>query len=154
MKIRKMQEKDIPFLVDMVYDHRKARVPGISLHVKKEISEILWNLMGAISSNILVGTMNGIILGFVNFHIIDFPLIVGKECYLTDLLVLSTERGQGVGSELLKEVERFAKEKGCTRVMLNNGKWSEAYQRGFYRKSGYHERNNVVNFVKSLQDAV
>ena len=41
-----------------------------------------------------------------------------------------------------------------TRIMLNNGKWSEAYQRGFYRKSGYHERNNVVKLVKSLQDAV
>jgi GNAT superfamily N-acetyltransferase len=154
MQIRKMQEKDIPFIVDMIYDHRKTRVPGISLQVKKEISEILWNLMGEISSYTFVGTMNGMILGFVNFHILDFPLIVGKECYLTDLLVLSSERGQGVGSELLIEAEKFAKENGCTRMMLNNGKWSEAYQRGFYKKFGFHERNNVVNFVKSLQDVV
>jgi GNAT superfamily N-acetyltransferase len=150
MQIRKMEENDIPFIVDMVYEHRKRRVPDISLNVKHEISDILWNLMGEISSYTLVGTMNGMILGFVNFHILEFPLIVGRECYLTDLLVLKSERGQGVGSELLGEVERFAKEKGCSRMMLNNGKWSESYQRGFYKKFGYHDRNNVVNFVKSL----
>ena len=150
MKIRKMQEKDIPFIVDLVFEHRRTRVPKISLRMKKDISAILWNHLGDMSSFILVGTVDEAIVGFINFHILDFPMIVGKECYITDLLVSKSKRGEGIGSGLLDEIENFARSRGCTRMILNNGKWSEAYQRGFYRKFGYHERNNVVNFVKSL----
>jgi hypothetical protein len=34
--------------------------------------------------------------------------------------------------------------------MLNNGKFTAAYQRDFYKHRGYKDRKNIANFVKEL----
>jgi hypothetical protein len=47
-------------------------------------------------------------------------------------------------------VEHHARERGCVRLMLNNRRASTAYQRGFYPRAGFHERDHFANFVKKL----
>jgi len=150
MEIREITEKDFYELVEMVYLHRRERVPDTGKEMKVEISDIFKRTMLDPSSELLVCVEGESVLGFVNIHYADFPMVVGREGYITDLLVKESERGKGIGTALLEEAETAARKRGCTRVMLNNGKWTPAYQKGFYGKVGYSERKNFANFVKNL----
>lgn len=100
---------------------------------------------------IWVAEAGGLILGYAAVHWIPFPLIYGREGYLSDLLVAQAGRGRGVGRRLLAQVEARAREVGCVRVMLNNARSSEAFAREFYPKEGYEERTQFANYVKYLE---
>jgi len=150
MEIREITEKDFYELVDMVFLHRRERVPDTSKEIKVEISDIFKRVMADPSSEILVSLEDQNVLGFVNVHFVDFPMVVGRECYITDLLVKESERGKGIGTALVEAAEKAARKRGCTRIMLNNGKWTPAYQNGYYSKFGFGERKNFANFVKNL----
>jgi hypothetical protein len=44
-----------------------------------------------------------------------------------------------------------AKKRRCSRLSLLNLRNRESYQRGFYKKQGWTEREHVANFVFPLQ---
>ncbi len=92
----------------------------------------------------------GIPHGYLNAHLGWFPLLGGPELYVSDLLVSSAQRGQGIGSALLNSAENYARAQGCVRIMLNNLKTDHSYERGYYVSRGYEERGHVANMVKSL----
>ena len=89
-------------------------------------------------------------LGYAVVHWLPLPIISGHEGYVSDLLVGESHRGQGIGTELMRAVEREARDRECCRLMLNNPHRSEAYKRGFYYKLGYRERTDYANYVKFL----
>ena len=74
----------------------------------------------------------------------------GPEGYVSELFIAGSERGKGVGSKLLEAVKEEATKRGCARLMLLNLKNRESYQRGFYKKQGWIEREEVANFVLRL----
>jgi hypothetical protein len=43
-----------------------------------------------------------------------------------------------------------AQERGCSRLMLINLRKRESYQRRFYQKQGWEEREEAANFVYHL----
>jgi len=90
------------------------------------------------------------VLGYLVVHWIPFPALPGFEGYISDLIVASKARGQGLGRALLQAAEEEAKSNGATRLMLNNRKSADSYDRQFYAKLGFSERIEFANFVKSL----
>ncbi|MGA1873314.1 MAG: N-acetyltransferase family protein [Thermoplasmatota archaeon] len=150
MEIRTIVEKDLYELVEMVFRNRRERVPEFHREMRMEITDIFKRAMADPSSEVLVCIEDGKVLGYINVHYVDFPMVVGRECYVTDLLVGETERGKGAGRALLEGAEAGARKRGCTRMMLNSGKFAKAYQKDFYGKTGYSERKNFANFVKNL----
>jgi len=64
--------------------------------------------------------------------------------------VQESHRGQGIGSQLLEVMKAEARKRGCSRLMLINLRKRESYQRQFYRKQGWEEREGVANFVYHL----
>ncbi|MEH2093968.1 GNAT family N-acetyltransferase [Nostoc sp.] len=58
--------------------------------------------------------------------------------------------GQGIGKTLLATVISDAKIRECSVLMLLNHKERESYQREFYRKQGWIERETVANFIYPL----
>lgn len=80
-------------------------------------------------------------------------------CYVSYLWVAEHLRGQGVGSELLGAVERHAREKRCSVVVLA----SHSFQApGFYARQGYEQVARIpdhpvghssIFFVKRLAAA-
>lgn len=100
--------------------------------------------------DVLVGEIDGVVLGYVIVHWIPFPMLGGLEGYVSDLLVESAGRGAGLGSRLIDKVEALARDKGCVRLMLNNAIAAESFQRGFYPKRGYRRRDEFANMVKVL----
>ena len=151
MSIRELVTEDIYHLTDMVYQHKLKQLPDFPEPRKEAISQIFQSALLQSNMKVLVYVNpEGLITGYIVFHLIYFPLIAGKEVYISDLLISENERGKGIGSSLLSKVEQFAKENQCVRLMLNNPKESEGYQRDFYKKQGFTERITFANFVKIL----
>ena len=87
------------------------------------------------------------VVGVVTSHV--FPSIHAPEpiAWLTTLVILDEVRGQGVGSQLVAFVEKWAAKNGAARVSVTSGKQRERTHR-FYEKQGY-ERTGI-RFMKIL----
>ena len=65
-------------------------------------------------------------------------------CLEIDHIWVSEElRGSGVGSELLKRLEKLVKEKGCRRVILDTFSFQAPE---FYAKQGYKEYQTIEGY--------
>ena len=89
-------------------------------------------------------------VGYAAVHWLPYLLLAGPEGYVSELFVRDSEQGKGVGTKLLEVVKREAEERGCSRLMLLNMRYRESYQRGFYKKLGWQEREDAANFVLQL----
>jgi ribosomal protein S18 acetylase RimI-like enzyme len=92
----------------------------------------------------------GAVSGYVAVHWLPYLMLPGPEGYISELFVAESARGAGLGTKLLEAVKDMAIGRGCSRLMLVNRKTRESYQRGFYRKLGWEEREEFANFVLHL----
>ena len=92
----------------------------------------------------------GAVLGYVAVHWLPYLILQGPEGFVSELFVAEAARGAGLGTKLLEAVRNMAIGRGCSRLMLVNRKTRESYQRGFYRKLGWEEREEFANFVLHL----
>jgi GNAT superfamily N-acetyltransferase len=90
------------------------------------------------------------LVGYTAVHWLPYLILSGSEGYVSELFLAEAARGQGMGTELLTAVIQQAKQRGCCRLQLLNMRNRESYQRGFYAKLGWQERENAVNFVLPL----
>jgi GNAT superfamily N-acetyltransferase len=90
------------------------------------------------------------VVGYVAVHWLPYLLLAGAEGYVSELFIRESERGLGIGTQLLAMVEAEAARRGCTRLMLLNMRQRESYQREFYIKHGWEERPEAANFVRYL----
>ena len=94
---------------------------------------------------------SGQLVGYIAVH--WFPnLMKGGDGYVSELFLRAAARGQGVGRKLLAAVEAEGTRRGVTRLMLFNRKIRESYQRQFYPKAGWYERDDVAFFMFDLSD--
>ena len=68
----------------------------------------------------------------------------GETGFVDALLVEEALRYQGLGTYLLKEAEKFAKENGASIVMTNAGEWNVE----FFKKNGYLLRGELNDVPK------
>ncbi|MFZ5645111.1 MAG: GNAT family N-acetyltransferase [Bacillota bacterium] len=90
---------------------------------------------------------DGRVVGYVAVHWLPYLFLPAPEGYISELFVKESERKYGIGRMLLKEVEGVARERGCSRLMLINGRNRESYRQNFYKKLDWEERLNVANFI-------
>jgi GNAT superfamily N-acetyltransferase len=93
----------------------------------------------------------GEVTGYVAVHWLPYLFLKGPEGYISELFIDEAWRGHGIGAQLLETVKQEAKERGCYRLMLINSRTRESYQRAFYKKHGWEERPDMVNFVYILE---
>ena len=91
------------------------------------------------------------IAGYIAAHWLPYLMLPGPEGFVSELFVREAERGRGTGKALLAAVEREARERGCSRLNLLNGRKGESYARGFYRKLGWEERDWIANMILELR---
>lgn len=65
-------------------------------------------------------------------------------CYLSDLIISSAYRGQGVGDWFMRNIERYCLQFGIPRVLLE----PLEHTRGFYAKMNFVPDPYVVPFLK------
>lgn len=146
--VRKISYKDIKNIVDIISTYHKE-----TNNTKIKESDIVKTINQLLDSgnNLYVGVdSSDNVVAFINFHLCYFPLIGGKEYYISELFVSSSHRGMNFGSELLEFVIEKAKLDGCKRILLNNAKTSKAFERSFYAKHGFMARDFMANFIMEL----
>ena len=87
------------------------------------------------------------VIGYCSVHWIPYLFLQGDEGYVSEVFVAESHRGKGIGERLVDTIIHDAEEQGCVRLMLVTGKNRDSYQRGFYKKHGWTERERIANFV-------
>jgi GNAT superfamily N-acetyltransferase len=104
----------------------------------------------SVDSTVLMAEQDGGGVGFIALHL--YPSFSGDyEGYVSHLFVHDAARGLGAGRQLLAAAEQAAMARGCDRLLLYIGRSRPAYQRGFYGKAGWQERDDAALFVRRLQ---
>lgn len=91
---------------------------------------------------ILVADHDGRVVGFIcvlaRFDSQDMIEANTKCAYVTDIVVTSKMRGQGIGLKLLQEAESFSRQRGANVLRLNVLAKNRS-ARAFYEKYGFRE---------------
>jgi GNAT superfamily N-acetyltransferase len=87
------------------------------------------------------------IVGYVSVHWLPYLFMGGPEGYVSELFIAKDARGKGIGRQLLEAVKEQARQRGCSRLSLINLRRRESYQRRFYLKAGWQEREDAANFI-------
>ncbi|MCU1735614.1 MULTISPECIES: GNAT family N-acetyltransferase [unclassified Pseudomonas] len=83
-----------------------------------DVSQVTWQrlLDPAETTNSALAWVDGKAVGMVNFIYHRSNWSVENSCYLQDLYVDGSQRGKGVGRELIEHVYDVAREAGCAKV--------------------------------------
>ncbi len=99
-------------------------------------------------ADILLAEVDGVIVGLATVYV-DFPSIrFGVRCYLQDLVVASTSRGEGIGRLLLDAATDWARERGCSHLQLDSGLGRKDAHR-FYLANGMEQ--DAFVFLRGLE---
>lgn len=154
MNIRKVKESDYNQLIDLLnnigwFSETLSR-PKELLKDKffKDISLCLKD--DSHSLYVAEGHENNI-LGYASVHWLPYLFLDGPEGYISELFIRGEERGKGIGGKLLDTIKEEAKRRGCSRLSLLNGRNRESYERNFYQRQGFIERDQMANFICKLK---
>jgi len=115
-----------------------------------KIEVYLRSCQEAPSNSVFVAEKEGKVIGYISVHWLFYVILPGPEGYISELFVSKKERGQGIGSLLIKEVKKQAEIRGCSRLALANNRNRLSYEKEFYKKKGFIERQHVANFIMPL----
>lgn len=114
--IREGNSEDVDLIVDRIVEYNLSKVP-----LKQQVS-VLW------INRVIENTNGEIIAGILS-------KMYCWNCVYIDVLWIKEEyRKDGLGSRLLKEVEKIAKDKGCHLIHLDT---FDFQAKDFYIKHGY-----------------
>ena len=133
-QIREASERDVPLILSFIRE--LAEYEKLSHEVVATEDGLRESLFGGRRyAEVLIAEHDGAPAGFaLFFH--NFSTFLGKPgIYLEDLYVRPEFRGRGVGKELLINLARLAKERGCGRLEWWVLDWNES-SIGFYRELG------------------
>jgi len=145
--IRPLRPSDI---ADIMQLHREL---GWNPAFKADGSTLKQRLESLITEEnalLLVGELKGKVVGYIHGKIVTYLLFAGREMLVSELFVMESARGQGVGKALLGTIESEAVSQKCFRISVLNSRERESYKRGFYPSLGYEERPHTANFTKRL----
>jgi aminoglycoside 6'-N-acetyltransferase I len=101
----------------------------------------------------LIGNPNSLTLGlFENGDMVGLSMgsikhwYSGTEYYINEFCIKTEEQGRGLGTQFLKEIETFIKQRGMKLIFLQTDRTVPAYN--FYKKNGYFELENHVSLVR------
>ncbi len=124
MQIRFATEADVPTILQLIHD--LAAFEKLSHEVKTDIPTLTESLFGKRpAAEVLLAERAGKIVGCaIFFH--SFSTFLGRHgLYLEDLFVLPSQRGNGVGRELLSSLARIAVERNCGRMEWSVLNWNK-----------------------------
>ncbi len=153
IQIRPALPQDVPALADILrsvaWMTRMQETPREELH-QQMLSSMDLCLADDSHSVLVAEGEHGLVLGYASVHWLPYFFLKGPEGYISELFVNETARGSGIGTRLLEAVKDEGRQRGCTRLMLVNGRNRPSYQREFYKKNGWREREHMANFVFDL----
>jgi len=135
MKLIKATHSDISELVELLSSlfEQEAEFEPNSEIQSKALSKIILDPKIGI---ILIAKDDDKILGMVNLLFTESTALGSKVALLEDMVVLSSSRGEGIGSQLIDYAISEAKKAGCKRITLLTDIENTKAQ-SFYQKKGF-----------------
>ena len=154
VQIRKASAQDAQSLAELLKDigwfesFKSEPIEVASQRVRLHIEQCL-----ADNSHLIfvAEAADGAIVGYGSVHWLPYLFLQGPEGLVSELFVRESARGQGVGRELLRNIETEARARGCARLSLINLRNRESYMRQFYVKAGWEERPEAANFIYRIR---
>jgi GNAT superfamily N-acetyltransferase len=152
VEVRRAESQDVAAIAGIIRDLGWfAHVNAESFEATLERTAHHLELCGADRSHsVYVAEIDGEVKGYSAVHWCPYLLFTGPEGYVSELFVSESARGQGIGTMLLDAIEQEARSRGCSRLGLLNRRSRESYQRKFYEKRGWVEREEFASFVLML----
>lgn len=153
MKIRLAKQEDAPGIAAVVHamdELHSVAQQSIETTTKTVSSNLERVSASGFSAAYIAEDSQGEIVGYGAVHWTPFLFLPGGEAYVTELFVRPEDSGKGAGSGILETIVAEAKQRGCSRVTLLNGRDGESYRRSFYTKRGWVERDHMANFILPL----
>lgn len=91
---------------------------------------------------------NGALVGYIAVHWLPYTMLLGPEGYISELFVLESKRGTGIGQRLLEAVMKHARNRGCARLHLITGRERDSFK--VYEKLGWKERPEIADLILPL----
>ncbi len=158
-QIRPAQLTDVPSLADLlrsigyfsVFEHETPEQSRqrVAHHLKMCLSDHSHSVYVATRPSNEDSSEEELV-GYLSVHWLPYLIHKGPEGYISELFIREAARGQGAGTALLDAAVHEGRERGCGRMMLVNMRQRESYQRDFYKKQGWEEREDAANFVLVL----
>lgn len=147
--IRKFAKKDIASVSDLIKRYLDVS-SDYHEYNEEDTLNALTNVLDEDNNIFVIVDDEDHSVGYINFHILTFPLISGKEFYISELIVHEDEKNKNLGTRLINFAIDRARETGCERIMLNNSMESISYKRNFYKNLGFSQRDTMANFLLKL----
>jgi GNAT superfamily N-acetyltransferase len=154
VKIRRAMREDVPAIADIlrglqIFARINEEPPAVT---EQQIGHHFELCAASNSHSIYVAEVpDGKIAGYAVAHWLPYLLLTGPEGYVSELFVRNSEQGRGIGTLLLDAIKEEGEKRGCSRLSLLNMRNRESYQRGYYKKVGWQEREHAANFILSLE---
>ena len=134
---RPAELSDIPAMTDLLYQlfsieedfifNREKQTKGLELLIKSKETAIAF-----------VAELDGIVIGILTAQTNISSAEGGIASVLEDMVVDKNLRGQGIGKQLMSEMENWAKLKGITRLQLMADK-TNSPALAYYNKLGWKQ---------------
>ena len=121
-------------------------------HTVPELEEMFENLIQSEKAICFIKYVDNIAVGFAQCQI-RTDYVEGTETspvgYLESIFVVETYRHNGYAKELLKECEKWAKEKSCTEF-ASDCELDNVDSLRFHMAMGFEEANRIICFKKNI----
>ena len=146
ISIRVASDKDIPILLDLLYDlgrpkpQKDSDIDSYRKLIKKYILDS--------DKEILVAELDNVkVIGMISLMYLSRLNRETLEMYIPELIVLEKYQKQGTGKKLLDSCVDIARKKKCHRIRLESGNHrKESHQ--FYMHLGFDQSS--LSFTKNL----
>ncbi len=157
--IRKAEASDVPAIADLLrslnfFAYINAEAPQstqerVARHFAQCAADDSHMILVALGTGRAGQTPGRAVVGYSAVHWLPYMMLAAPEGYVSELFVREECRGQGIGRQLLEAIKAEAQKRGCSRLTLLNMRKRESYQRQFYAKQGWEERD-AANFILHL----
>ena len=144
--IRNASEKDIPNLLQLLYDLGRPKprdnndVDTFENLIKKYFTDSDKKILVAELDDQVVGMISMIFLSRLNRSTL--------EMYIPELIVLEKFQNHGIGKRLINACIELAQEKKCHRIRLESGNQRKDSHE-FYKHLGFEQ--SALSFAKNLE---
>jgi len=142
VNIRKATIDDLDSVYSLIYDLENQELDRI-------VFETIYGFNIENNETIyLVAEVDGSVVGFLSIHVQRILHHTKPTCELHELNVFNEYRSLGIGTQLMQEAERIAKELGLEEIELTTKVFRKRAQE-FYARLGYV--NTHLKFVKKIE---